>query len=74
MGRNLKSEKNQLLKSLAKSETNLAKKKRSLQSILQRLIAIKALIHRNKTQELRSNVRFPFMMVIPSGGNDTEVK
>lgn len=74
VGRNLKSERNTHQKQLAKAETSLAKKKRTLQSILQRLIVIKALIHRNKTQDLRCNVKFPFLMVIPSAGNDTEIK
>lgn len=49
------------------------KKKLDLQTLIQKFIAIIGLIKRNKIENLGSHVKFPFLLIAPAPGNDTEV-
>lgn len=74
VGRNLKHEKQNLIKSLSKVEAAVAKKKHALKVFLQKFLSIKNLMKRNQTTDNVSHVKFPFLLVVPAAGNDTLVE
>lgn len=49
------------------------KKKAQLTSLIEKFIEIKGLIGRNVVQQPKPQVKFPFLLIGPAGGNDTVV-
>lgn len=74
MGRNLKAEKQNLVKSLNKADISLRKKREELEATLHKLFAIKRLVSRNKRNDLANNVKFPFLLIVPDSSRDTIVE
>jgi len=71
--RNYKHEKKCLSKSLQQKEMIIKKKKIQLTNLVEKFVEIKGLIDRNIANQPKAQVKFPFLLIGPAGGNNTVV-
>ena len=71
--RNYKHEKSSRDNQLQAKEYCLHRKKIQLTNLIKKFIAVKSLINRNSNSAIPPEVRFPFQLVMPTGGTDTVV-